>query len=216
MVPAKSLRRLTGTKVQWLLGSTIDAFMEWVLGQVVHVSVSTQPAIYVPTWVGVSCHNSVGLQALVRSPRMSAPGYAAAISTAPKKVTIMNIEDVHWVALILIEASATVEIYDPLPCAIATAAHAQPFLSFMTALTGDEKYIHFSVQVLDSSVIPQLPFQADHSSCGIFAALYLYHYVMQARLHFTQADIPRWRQFMLCKILRLAPCPVGAGTIDLS
>lgn len=221
-VPPLSLSCLTSTHVQWLLGSTIDAFMEWVLGQAMPLSASTDTlashavtpphVIYVPAWVGAYMQTTRSLQKLISSPRMREAAYVQAVVAAAVKVTIVNVSNSHWVALKLDEASASVELYDPFPSAIATADSAQPFLRFLAGISRDDRYMHFTVHVLDRSLIPQLPLQEDSASCGIFAALYLYHYLMQARMHFSQGDVQRWRKFMLCKILSRASPPV---VIDL-
>ena len=114
------------------------------------------------------------------------------------------ISQVHWVVFRTENSSARLEIWDMRPHAfLSTLKEARTFLQFLSAVTKDTKYSSFEIVIMDSSHYLSLPVQDDDSSCGIFACVFVYHLLMDSKMHFTQEDIPRWRKFVTAKILLL-------------
>ena len=169
---------------------------EWTVGRAT--------TIYFPTHLAPQLQSEKGRVALISGIRCATPYYWEAVDYMEEAFLIYHAAQVHWALFHLTKEDSTLKVIDTHEPPLATKEDGFKFLTFLSCLLNDPKYLKYTIQLISPSTEPSLPHQRDSVSCGVFASVLAYHLMKRAKIHFSQDDIQLWRAFMLQCILSLA------------
>ena len=192
-VPVQKIRGST-----WLANYQIDAFVLSMLPLCEDAVVCGDAAAMVALSPGrAKIVMPSGLSTFLKEPlkhasakRYADPRFAAGFAAAASVFHIYHSGGNHWVLIMVDILRGVASVIDSLK-PHSESEPAKLMLQFLAAITGDESFLSFPIMAT-----PNFPQQRDGSACGVFACVTLLHLLRDAKIHFTQESIPRWRTFM--------------------
>ena len=122
----------------------------------------------------------------------------------------------HWLVIKVCVHTQVAVVYEPMPVKNTNARRdkVRRYLYFLSRLTDDGSFLNYSIEVVVGGTVVGFPAQLDGVSCGVFAAILLYHIITGATVDFDTRDFVTWRKFIASKMEDVCHCVKLARRVD--